>query len=104
MSPVCCPNLLSFSTFECTPWLLVCLQHVLGADLLQRTELARTMHVMTADAWSQLFGGQMQTLCSCAYKNPMLILQDIKICYWLDAEFVGNLTCNALSMVGIEPL
>jgi len=97
MSPVCCPKLLTSLAFECTPWLLVCVRRVLAAGLLQCIELIWTMHVMTAGAWSLLFGGQMHTPLSCAYKPPKLILQDMSICCWLSAlaQFAGNLTCTS---------
>jgi len=34
MSPVCCPIMLDCLAFECTPWLLLCLQRVLAAGVL----------------------------------------------------------------------
>jgi len=56
--------------FACNAcWLLTCYNALIA--------LIRTVHVMTAGAWSLLFSGHMHTPRSCAYKTPMLILRDL---------------------------
>ena len=81
---------------EATKGMVCFLKEVFDSKLLAKNLLLVVTHV------SQSKPALKQRQAS--GKSLDLILRDISICCWLNAQFAGNLTCNALSMIGIEPL